>query len=119
MKKAHPLRMKRVYDAPSAEDGTRILVDRIWPRGLTKERAAIDLWLKDVAPSTQLRTWFGHDPGLWPEFRERYFAELRANGAAVTQLVDRAAAGPVTLLFGAHDSEHNNAVALSEYLGSL
>jgi uncharacterized protein YeaO (DUF488 family) len=113
------LRLRRVYDAPAASDGTRILVDRMWPRGLTKERAAVDLWLKEIAPSAQLRAWFGHDPDRWQAFRERYFEELRANAGAVSRIVDLASAGVVTLLFGAHDVERNNAAALREYLASL
>jgi uncharacterized protein YeaO (DUF488 family) len=81
MTATHTLQTKRVYDPPADGDGTRILIDRIWPRGLTKERAAVDLWSKGIAPSTELHTWFGHDPGRWQEFRERYFAELQANPA--------------------------------------
>ena len=112
------LRVKRVYDPPSESDGMRILVDRIWPRGLTKQRAAVDLWLKEIASSAPLRTWFGHDPERWPEFRERYFGELLSNPGPIAQLVDLAGAGQVTLLFGAHDTDHNNAIALAEYLVS-
>jgi uncharacterized protein YeaO (DUF488 family) len=100
-------------------DGYRILVDRIWPRGLTKQLAVVDLWLKDIAPSPQLRVWFGHDPEQWQAFRERYFQELRGNVKAVSRLTDLASASTVTLLFGAHDAERNNAAALSEYLASL
>jgi uncharacterized protein YeaO (DUF488 family) len=113
------LGIRRVYDVPADSDGTRVLVDRMWPRGLTKERAAVDLWLKEVAPSAQLRIWFGHDPDRWQAFRERYFEELRTNSAAVSRLVDLASAGVVTLLFGAHDVERNNAAALREYLASI
>ena len=108
--------VKRVYEPPEASDGTRVLVDRIWPRGLTKERAKVDVWLKDIAPSAGLRTWFGHDPKRWNEFQKRYFGELRANHAAVEHLTDLLSAGKVTLLFGAHDTEHNNAVALRQFL---
>jgi uncharacterized protein YeaO (DUF488 family) len=115
----HTVPIKRVYDAPAESDGTRVLVDRIWPRGLTKERAAVSLWLKDIAPSTALRTWFGHDPARWDEFRERYAAELRANPAAVDQLRILARKEKVTLLYAAHDTEHNHALALSDYLASL
>jgi uncharacterized protein YeaO (DUF488 family) len=112
-------RIKRVYDALAEGDGIRVLVDRIWPRGLTKQQAAVDLWLKEIAPSTQLRTWFSHEPTRWQAFRDRYFEELRASSGIVSHLADLAAAGPVTLLFGAHDGEYNNAAALSEYMASL
>jgi uncharacterized protein YeaO (DUF488 family) len=110
------IRTKRVYEEANVGDGFRVLVDRVWPRGLSKERAAADLWLKDVAPSAALRTWFGHDPSRWSEFRKRYFAELDANPDAVASL--RAASGVkrLTLLFGARDEEHNQAVALRDYL---
>src|SRR5262252_7284987 len=108
--------VKRVYEPPEASDGTTVLVDRIWPRGLTNEHASVDEWLKDIAPSAGLRTWFGLDPNRWREFRKRYFEELRANHAAVEHLTDLVSAGKVTLLFGAHDTEHNNAVALADYL---
>lgn len=95
-----------------------MLVDRIWPRGLTKEHASVDVWLKDIAPSGGLRTWFGHDPNRWREFHKRYFEELRANQAAVERLTDLVSAGKVTLLFGAHDTKRNNAIALADYLGA-
>ena len=107
---------KRVYDAPAAGDGTRILVDRIWPRGLAKDKAAVDEWLKDVAPSTALRRWFGHDPAKWQEFRRRYAAELAARDDAVAHLRALARRGRVTLVYGARDTAHNNAVALKDYL---
>ena len=110
------IRVKRVYEEPSREDGLRILVDRLWPRGLTKARAAVDLWLKDVAPSTELRKWFGHDPEKWDEFRRRYFRELDAQPDAVATLLERGAKGKVTLVYGAKDSAHNQAVALKDYL---
>lgn len=110
--------VKRVYEPPEASDGTRVLVDRIWPRGLTKERASVDVWLKDVAPSAGLRTWFSHDPKRWPEFQKRYFEELRANRDAVDRLSDLLTAGKVTLLFGARGTERNNAVALADYLAA-
>jgi uncharacterized protein YeaO (DUF488 family) len=111
------LRLKRAYEAPAPEDGLRILVDRLWPRGLKKDEARIDHWLKEVAPSTELRRWFGHDPARWDEFRSRYAAELRANPSALDEL-RRLLRGPgvATLLFSAHDAEHNNAVALAEIL---
>src|SRR6266478_835302 len=110
--------VKRVYEPPEASDGTRVLVDRIWPRGLTKEQVGVDVWLKDIAPSAGLRTWFGHDPNRWREFHKRYFEELRTNHAAVKHLTDLILAGKVTLLFGAHDTERNNAVALADYLAA-
>ena len=110
------LGVKRVYEPPEASDGTRVLVDRIWPRGLTKEHASVDVWLKDIAPSADLRTWFGHDPNRWREFHKRYFEELRTNHAAVEHLTDLVSTGKVTLLFGAHDTERNNAVALADFL---
>jgi uncharacterized protein YeaO (DUF488 family) len=119
MSAEHALLIKRVYDVPAESDGIRILVDRIWPRGLTKERGAVDLWLKEIAPSTRLRTWFGHDPDHWQAFRVHYFEELRANSVAVSRLVDLTSTGIVTLLFGAQDAQHNNAAALREYLASL
>ena len=110
------LRIKRVYEPVEDGDGQRVLVDGIWPRGMTKQAAALDLWLKDIAPSPGLRKWFGHDPVRWPEFQRRYRAELAENEAAVAQLRALLKAGPVTLLYGAHDVEHNQAVALRDYL---
>ncbi len=112
-----PLLIKRVYDPPARTDGYRVLVDRIWPRGLGKDSARVDDWLKDVAPSTALRKWFGHDPKKWNEFRRRYFRELDASPAVVTRLGALARRRRVTLLFAAKDIEHNNAVALKAYLG--
>jgi uncharacterized protein YeaO (DUF488 family) len=108
--------VKRAYDPPARSDGYRVLVDRIWPRGVTKEDLKIDAWLKEVAPSTALRKWFGHDPKKWDEFRRRYARELEPHAAALEQLVERARAGHVTLVFAAKDTEHNNAVALREHL---
>ena len=110
------VRTKRVYLPPEASDGKRILVDRLWPRGLTKEKAALDLWLKDAAPSTELRKWFGHDPARWDEFRRRYREELDAMPDATARLRDLAKQGKLTLLYGAHDEAHNNAVVLANYL---
>ena len=110
------IQIKRVYDGPSAADGTRILVDRLWPRGVSKAKAKVDLWLKDIAPSTPLRQWFGHDPGKWEEFKKRYKAELDHNNEAVAQLKDYMAKGTVTLVYGAKDQEHNDAVVLQEYV---
>ena len=110
------IKIKRVYLQPDEEDGTRILVDRLWPRGLTKAKASVDLWLKEVAPSTELRKWFGHDPEKWKEFQTRYRAELRQNTEQVSLLKQEAARGVVTLLFGAKDEEHNEAVVLQKLL---
>jgi uncharacterized protein YeaO (DUF488 family) len=116
--------LKRVYDDAAPEDGTRVLVDRLWPRGRTREAAKVDLWLRDVAPSDKLRHWFSHDPERWPEFRKRYRAEIaeKADGTKSEELetLRRLAAGnkPVTLLFAAKDSERNNAVVLREWLSA-
>ncbi len=111
------LKLKRVYLPPVSRDGCRVLVDRMWPRGLTKKKAAVDHWLKDVAPSTKLRQWFGHDPEKWTEFRRRYTAELRANKTPVQALREILKShATVTLLFGAHDEEHNQAMVLAAYL---
>lgn len=112
------LQIKRVYETSDMTDGLRILVDRLWPRGLTKEKAAIDHWVKDIAPSDDLRHWFGHDPAKWVEFHQRYYEELRANAAAVTELRDIISNQTATLLFAAHDVQHNNAVALRDFLAS-
>jgi len=111
-----PIRIKRVYDPPDVSDGTRILVDRLWPRGLSKEKAALSCWLKDIAPSPGLRAWFGHDPTRYDEFADRYRAELAGNKAEVARLKDLAKQNPVTLLYAAHDEDHNHALVLSEYL---
>jgi uncharacterized protein YeaO (DUF488 family) len=110
------LQLKRVYEAPSKTDGTRILVDRLWPRGLTKEKAHVDLWLKEVAPSNDLRKWFAHDPTKWPEFKARYKAELRSNAVQLALLKQAITRGPATLLYGAKDREHNEAVVLQDLL---
>jgi uncharacterized protein YeaO (DUF488 family) len=112
------VQIKRVYARPEARDGTRILVDRLWPRGLSKERAGVDHWLKDIAPSTELRKWFSHDPEKWVEFQRRYRAELKKNSAAVSFLRGQAAKGPMTLLYGAKDEKHNEAVVLQTALRS-
>jgi uncharacterized protein YeaO (DUF488 family) len=112
---AGKLRLKRAYAPAEPGDGQRVLVDRIWPRGVSKAQAHIDLWLKDVAPSTALRQWFGHKPERWLQFRERYLEELRAN-PAVAELRQIMAKGPVTLVYGAKDTEHNQAVVLAEHL---
>ena len=110
------LRLKRAYDEPAGNDGYRVLVDGMWPRGVRKEDAAIDEWLKQLAPSRELRQWFGHDPAKWDQFKERYFQELDAHASDVEPLAERAKDGRVTLVFGARDTDHNNAVALKEYL---
>ena len=107
------LRIKRVYEAPAKSDGRRILVDRLWPRGIAKTK--IDLWLKDVAPTTELREWFGHDPEKWTEFRKRYRNELRHNDA-LGELRTLAGKSNVTLVYGAKDEQHNQAVVLKEFL---
>ena len=113
--------LKRAYDEPAASDGTRVLVDRLWPRGLSQERAHIDLWLKEIAPSTELRRWYGHDPEKFAEFRKRYEAELAAAPAkdALAQLHEMAQRGPLTLVFAAHDSEHSNAAVLRALLTQM
>ncbi len=111
-------KLKRAYEVPESGDGFRVLVDRLWPRGVSKDSARIDLWLKEIAPSAVLRKWFGHDPLKWTEFRKRYFRELDNNPGAVDQLRDHARRGLVTLVYGAKDREHNDAVALKEYLES-
>ena len=110
--------LKRVYAEPAASDGTRVLVERLWPRGISKERAHIDLWLKDVAPSTELRQWFHHDPQKFPEFRRRYETELQSEAAqeALTKLRAIAKQGQLTLVFAAHDAAYSNAVVLHDLL---
>jgi len=113
---AADIRIKRAYDPPAEDDGARVLVDRIWPRGVRKENAAVTLWLKDIAPSTTLRKWFGHDPARWTEFRRRYRAELQRNDDAVAQLRALSARDRVTLIYGAQDIEHNHALVLAGYL---
>ena len=110
------IRTKRVYEAPAKGDGARILVDRLWPRGLSKEKAQVDLWLKDIAPSTGLRKWFAHDAEKWQEFSRRYEAELERNDEQVAALREEAAKGPVTLVYGARDTEHNEALVLKDFL---
>ena len=110
------IQLRRVYEKPSRKDGLRILVDRLWPRGLTKERAALDLWLKDVAPSTELRKWFGHDPAKWKEFQVRYLRELREKKGALELLKEKSKEHTVTLVYGARDEEHNEALVLKRIL---
>lgn len=111
--------LKRAYEPPGPDDGFRILVDRLWPRGVSKDSAHIDLWLKEIAPSTPLRKWFSHDPLKWDEFRQRYCQELDQNPVAVGQLVDYLRRGPVTLVYGAKDTEHSHALVLRAYLENL
>jgi uncharacterized protein YeaO (DUF488 family) len=112
------IRLKRAYEPAKRADGTRVLVDRLWPRGLSKEKARIDHWFKEIAPSTALRKWFGHDPARWERFRERYRRELDGNAGEVDKLRALARRGTVTLVYSAKDEEHNQAVALRDYLGS-
>ena len=115
---ARAIKLKRAYVAPETEDGFRILVDRLWPRGVSKDKAQIDLWLKEIAPSTELRKWFNHEPPKWPAFHDRYFAELDANSGLVDELMGHVRHQKVTLVYSAKDAEHNQAVALKEYLDS-
>ena len=110
------IKLKRVYENPSPKDGLRVLVERLWPRGLTKERAAVDLWLKDVAPSPELRKWFGHDPARWEQFQKRYGRELRERKKAIRLLKEKAKQGTVTLVYAARDEEHNGALILKRIL---
>jgi uncharacterized protein YeaO (DUF488 family) len=110
------IRVKRVYEEPTRDDGLRVLVDRLWPRGLTKERAALSLWLKDVAPSAELRKWFGHDPARWKGFQARYRKELAGRKEALKLLRQKARERTVTLLYGARDEEHNEARVLKKVL---
>ena len=110
------LKLKRVYEPSDKNDGTRILVDRLWPRGMTKAKAGVDIWLKELAPSAGLRKWFGHDPDKWTEFKKRYRAELEENDEQLARLREEIKKGAVTLLYGAKDEEHNDAVALAEFL---
>jgi uncharacterized protein YeaO (DUF488 family) len=110
------IKLKRAYDPPARDDGARYLVERLWPRGVKRTRLKLDGWLKDVAPSTELRQWFGHEPEKWPEFRRRYFAQLRANPAAWRPLLTAARSGRVTLVYAARDTARNGAVALKAFL---
>ena len=110
------LQIKRAYEPPAKSDGTRILVERLWPRGIKKEVLKLDAWLKEVAPSTALRKWFGHEPAKWAEFQRRYRVELNGHPEAWQPILDAAAKGEVTLLFSSHDAEHNNVVALRAFL---
>lgn len=110
------IRTKRIYEPAAPEDGLRVLIDRLWPRGLAKADAQVDLWLKDIAPSAALRKWYQHDTERWNEFRRRYFAELDANHEPVAQAIEAVRRQPVTLLFGSKEERFNNAAALKEYL---
>jgi uncharacterized protein YeaO (DUF488 family) len=117
MPKAAPdIQVKRVYDPPDRNDGARVLVDRLWPRGARKETVELTVWLKDIAPSPELRRWFGHDPARFAKFSQRYRSELSANKDTVGRMEDLMKSGPVTLLYAAHDTEHNNARVLADYL---
>ena len=113
------IKIKRVYEKPQVDDGIRILVDRLWPRGLTKEKARIDLWLKDIAPSTQLRKWFSHDPAKWTGFRKRYLEELERNKEESLLLREQLKKGNVTLVYAAKDKEHNEALVLKDLFSRL
>lgn len=110
------VKIKRVYEPKTKDDGYRILVDRVWPRGLTKEKASIDLWLKEIAPSTTLRQWFKHDPKKWLEFKKLYFKELSSKKDLIVIIKEKAKQDSITLLYGTKDEEHNNAIALHEFL---
>ena len=116
MKKTNEIKIKRVYEQPDKEDGLRILVDRLWPRGLTKEKADVDLWLKDIAPGTELRKWFGHEPAKWDDFKKKYLLELKENEGMVSLLKEKATQETITLLYAAKDQEHNEALVLLNYL---
>jgi uncharacterized protein YeaO (DUF488 family) len=111
------IQLKRVYEASSSADGDRFLVERLWPRGIKKSSLEIQAWIKDVAPSADLRKWFNHDPARWNEFRKRYVAELKENQSSWLPILEAASRGTVTLIYSSHDPEHNNAVALKEFLG--
>jgi uncharacterized protein YeaO (DUF488 family) len=110
------IKLKRAYDPPSKDDGTRILVDRLWPRGISKQKAALDRWMKEIAPSTELRKWFAHDPKRWTEFRRRYAGELREHSDLIAELRSLARERTVTLVYAAHDETHNDAVVLRDVL---
>ena len=116
-KRANRFKLKRAYEEPTGEDGFRVLVERLWPRGLSKERAALDLWLKEVAPSPELRKWFAHDPARWEPFQERYWKELEQREDEVALLRGKSKEGTVTLVYAARDEAHNGALALKQFLG--
>ena len=113
---ARNVTLKRAYEPAEATDGTRILVDRLWPRGVSKERAALDQWMKEIAPSTELRKWFGHDPHRWVEFCRRYADELHQNAGLLSELRSLSRKGPVTLVYSAHDEVHNDAIVLRDVI---
>lgn len=113
---ASAIRTKRIYDPPDSDDGYRVLIDHVWPRGVSKEKAKLDEWAKELAPSGELRKWFGHDPARFKEFRDRYRRELAAQGERLEQLRHQARDGPVTILYAARDRDHNNAVVVGELL---
>lgn len=113
------IRIKRAYEPASETDGQRILVDRLWPRGISKERAKIDRWARELAPSTALRKWFGHDPAKWAEFQKRYKKELLANGEALREITGIAQSSTVTLIYGARDLQHNEAVVLQDVIEAI
>jgi len=108
--------IKRIYESPTPEDGFRVLVDRVWPRGMTKEKAAIDLWDKDIAPSSELRKWFNHELAKWDAFQTKYRDELAAKADSLKQLLEASARKPITLLYGAKDEQHNQAIVLRDFL---
>ncbi len=110
------IQIKRVYEKPAKDDGERFLVERLWPRGVKKQDLRVEAWVKDVAPSSKLRQWFGHDPQRWAPFRQRYFRDLEKDHEAWQPLLERSRRGRVTLVYSAHDTQHNNAVALKEFL---
>jgi uncharacterized protein YeaO (DUF488 family) len=110
------IKIKRIYEESKRGDGKRVLVDRLWPRGVSKERADLDLWMKEIAPTTELRKWFGHDPKKWPEFKKRYKQELRKNKASVEEIKKLVGGKTATFLYGAKDEEHNEAVVLKDFL---
>lgn len=113
---ASRVRLKRPYEPPAASDGTRVLIDRLWPRGVRKDAAALDLWLKDIGPSTELRKWFGHEPSRWAEFRRRYADEIAQKPQLLAQLRDIARQGVLTMVYSAHDVQHNDALVLQELI---
>lgn len=113
------IRIKRVYEEPDEEDGRRILIDRLWARGLSKDKAKVDVWIKEIAPSTELRRWYGHDPNKWVEFKSRYSAELEANPGVVEEILEELRKGVVTFLYSSKEEQLNNAVALKDYIESI
>ena len=114
-----PIAVKRVYEAPASSDGCRILVDRLWPRGLSKQKARVDLWAREAAPSNELRRWYGHEPEKWEDFKERYFNELRTRPETIEPILERVHAGPTTFVFSSRELRLNNAVALREFVEGM